>query len=180
MILNKPFNRPSHIHYKDIKTNMRHIHTAIVSMHLATKGNNKNTAKTSTTNISSEEIRPRLTRRTIQNKQISLPPNHTYTKSAPNYIHHHYTPSVTRTHTTHTITSTTPTYTPHSHPWICGHTPLEWWSCWPDGGINWLVDQKRDDRTPPQTRVKGMGRQQQLKGAMICWKTLIYGYVYTL
>ena len=33
--------------------------------------------------------------------------------------------------------------------------------CWPDGEISWLVNQKRDDRTPPQTRVKGVGRQQQ-------------------
>ena len=33
----------------DIKTNMRHIHTSIVSRHQATRGNNKNTAHTSTT-----------------------------------------------------------------------------------------------------------------------------------
>ena len=62
---------------------------------------------------------------------------------------------------TPTISSTAPTSRPHFHPWICGHTPWPDRSCWPDGGISWLVDQTRDDRTPPQTRVKGVGRQQQ-------------------
>ena len=47
-----------------IKTNVRHIHTSIVSRHLATRGNNK-ILRTPPPHISSpEEILPRLTRRT--------------------------------------------------------------------------------------------------------------------
>ena len=49
----------------DIKTNMRHIHTSIVCRHLATRGNNK-ILRTPPPHISSsEEILPRLTRRTL-------------------------------------------------------------------------------------------------------------------
>ena len=48
----------------DIKTNMRHIHTSIVSRHLATRGNNK-ILRTPPPHISnSEDILFRLTRRT--------------------------------------------------------------------------------------------------------------------
>ena len=44
---------------------MRHIHTSIVAMHLATRGNNK-ILRTPPPHInSSEEILPRLTRRTV-------------------------------------------------------------------------------------------------------------------
>ena len=38
---NKHSHRPPHNHYNRHKTNMRHIHTYIVSMYLATRGNNK-------------------------------------------------------------------------------------------------------------------------------------------
>ena len=38
---NKPSLRPHKVTTTDIKTNMRHIHTSIVSRHLATTGNNK-------------------------------------------------------------------------------------------------------------------------------------------
>ena len=49
----------------DIKTNLRHIHTSIVSRHPATRGNNK-ILRTPPPHISSsEEILPRLTRRTL-------------------------------------------------------------------------------------------------------------------
>ena len=49
----------------DIKTNMRHIHTSIISVHLTTIGNNK-ILRTPPTHISSsEEIFPRLTRRSL-------------------------------------------------------------------------------------------------------------------
>ena len=142
---------------------MRHIDTSIVSRHLATRGNNKILRAPPPRISSSEEILSRITRRTLaQLEQINFPSsNHTYTKSTPKHIHHHYAPSVTSTHTTHIISSTAPTYAPHCHPWICGQTPLGWWSCWPDEGISWLVNQKWDDRTLPQTMVKGFGRQQQ-------------------
>ena len=84
-----------------IKTNMRHIHTSVVSRHLATRGNN---GILRTTHISSAEERlPHLTRRTLAHIRTNKSPssNHTYTKSTPKHIHNHYAPSVTSTHTTH-------------------------------------------------------------------------------
>ena len=64
----------------DIKTNMRHIHTSIVSRHLATRGNNKILRTPPPHTSSSEEILPRLTRRTLaQLRTTNLPSsNHTY------------------------------------------------------------------------------------------------------
>ena len=89
----------------DIKTNMRHIHTSIVSRHLDTRGNNK-IMRTPPPHITrSEEILPRLTRRTVaHSEQINHPSsNYTYTKSMLNHIHHHYAPSVTLTSTKYII-----------------------------------------------------------------------------
>ena len=54
-----------HSHYKRHKINMRHIHTFIVSGHLATRGNNKIRRIPLPHISSSEEILPRLTRRTL-------------------------------------------------------------------------------------------------------------------
>ena len=53
-------------------------------------------------------------------------------------------------------------------------------TCWPDGGISWLVNQKRDDRTPPQTRVNGVGREQQQAHIVTCgtcWCERWWSYV---
>ena len=109
----------------DIKTNMRYIHTSIVSRHLTTRGNDKILRTPPPHTSSSEERLPRLTRRTLARIRTNKSPssNHTYTKSTPKHIQ--YAPSVTSTHTTHTISSTSPTYVPHCHPWICGQTPPE-------------------------------------------------------
>ena len=111
----------------DIKTNMRHIHTSIVSRHLATRGKNKILRTPPPHTSSSEERLPRLTRRTLAQLRTNNlhSSKHTYTKSTPKHIHHHYAPSATSTHTTHIISSTAPTYAPHCHPWICGQTPPE-------------------------------------------------------
>ena len=58
----------------DIKTNMRHIHTSIVSRHLATRGNNK-ILRTPPQHISSsEEIIPRLTHHTLAQLRINKSP----------------------------------------------------------------------------------------------------------
>ena len=110
-----------------VKTNMRHIHSSIVSRHLATRGNNKILHTPPPHISSSEEILPRLTRRTLAQLRTNKSPflKSTYTKSMPNHIHHHYAPSVTSTHTTHIISSTASTYAPHCHPWICGQAPTE-------------------------------------------------------
>ena len=140
-------NRKHHIHY----TNTQHIHTYIVSRCLATRCNNK-ILRTPLPHISSSEERlPHLTRCTIAQLRTNKSPilksylHKVDTKSHPSPIC-----SLCNTHTTHTISSTAPTYAPHCHLWIYGHTPLEWWNCL-------LVDQKRDDQTSPQTRVKGVG-----------------------
>ena len=85
----------------DIKTNMRHIHTSIVSRNLATRGNNK-IVRTSPPHISSsEEILPRLTRCTLAQLRTNKSPflNHIYTKSTPTHIHHYYAPPPCNNHT---------------------------------------------------------------------------------
>ena len=58
----------------DIKTNMRHIHTSIVSRHLATRGNNK-LLRTPPPHISSSEERiSHLTRRTLAQLRTNKSP----------------------------------------------------------------------------------------------------------
>ena len=117
---------PTHSLQQTLK-NMRHIHTSIVSRHLATRGNRK-ILRTPPPHIKALKryFPASLVAPLPNSEQTSLPSsNHTYTKSTPNRIHHHYAPSVTPTHTTHTISSTAPTYAPQCHPWICGQTPLE-------------------------------------------------------
>ena len=150
----------------DIKTSMRHIHTSIVSRHLATRGNNKILRTPSPHIRSSEERFSRLIRRTLAQLRTNKYP---FLKS---YLHKvdaktHPSPLCPfcniHTHTTHIISSTAPTYAPHCHPWICGQTPSDLLNCWPDGRRSWLVDHKREHRThpPPLARVMGVGRQQQ-------------------
>ena len=109
----------------DIKTNMRHIHTSIVSRHLATRGNNKILRTPPPHTSSSEERLPRLTRRTLSQLRTNKSP---FLKS---YLHKvdaktHPSPlcPLCNIHT-HDISSTAPTYAPHCHPWICGQTPPE-------------------------------------------------------
>ena len=122
-----PQTPPHTVTTTDIKTSMCHIHTSIVSRHLATRGINK-ILRTLPPHISSSEERlpASLVAPLSNSEQTNLPSsNHTYTKSTPKHIHHHYAPSVTSTHTTHIIYSTAPTYAPHCHPWICGQTPPE-------------------------------------------------------
>ena len=58
----------------DIKTNMRHIHTSIVSRHLATRGNNKILRTPPPHTSSSEEILTRLTRRTLAQLRTNKSP----------------------------------------------------------------------------------------------------------
>ena len=58
----------------DKKINMRHIHTSIVSRHLATRGNNKILRTPPPRISSSEEILPRLTRRTLAQLRTNKSP----------------------------------------------------------------------------------------------------------
>ena len=106
---------PHTITTTDIKTNMRHIHTSIVSRHLATRGNNT-IMRTPPPHISSyEEIIPRYTRYTLAQFRTNKSP---FLKSYLHKvdgidIHHCCAPYVTLTHTAHIISSASPTYAPH-------------------------------------------------------------------
>ena len=64
-----------HSHYNRHKTNMRHIHTSIVSRHLATRGNNKILHTSPPHNSCSEEILLRLTRRTLAQLRTNKTPS---------------------------------------------------------------------------------------------------------
>ena len=86
------------------KTNVRHIHTSIVSRHIATRGNNK-LLRTPPLHISSsEKILPRLTRRTIAQLRTNKSPflksylHQVNTKSHPSPLFHLYN---THSHDTH-------------------------------------------------------------------------------
>ena len=115
---------------------------------------------------SSEEILPRLTRRTIAQLRTkwSTLPQILFTQGRRQITsHHHYAPSVTLTHTTHIISSTATTYAPHCHPWICWQTPPEWLHCWPDGRRKLAGGPQAgtSDSPPPLARVMGVGWHQQ-------------------
>ena len=58
-------SRPKHSHFNRHKNKHRHIHTSIVSRHLATRNNNKILHTPPSHISSSEEILPRLTRRSF-------------------------------------------------------------------------------------------------------------------
>ena len=111
----------------DIKTNMRHIHTSIVSRHLATRGINKILRTPPPHTSSSEEILPRLTRRTLAQIRTNKSP---FLKS---YLHKvdaktHPSPLCPlcniHTHDTHHLFNCTHIRATLS-PWICGQTPPE-------------------------------------------------------
>ena len=115
---------------------MRHIHTSIVSRHLAIRGNNKILGTPPPIISRSEEILSGLTRRTLAQLRPNKSP---FLKSYLNKVDAKSDPPPlcprcnNHTHTTHIISSTAPTYAPHCHPWICEQISLECWSCWPDG-----------------------------------------------
>ena len=127
---------PHTVTTRDIKISMRHIHTFIVSRHLATRGNNQIPCILPPHINSSKEILPRLTRHTLAQLRTNKSP------LLRSYIHKvdaklHPSPlcpcimyaSVTLTYTTYFQLR------PHMH-------------CWPDGQRSWLVDHKREDWTP--------------------------------
>ena len=96
-----------------IKSNMRHIHTSIVSRYLSTRGNTKILCTLPLHIISSEDT---LIRSLVvpwpNSEQINHPfSNHTYTTSTPTHIHHYYDPFITHIHSIHVISSTHP----HAH-----------------------------------------------------------------
>ena len=131
---------------------MCHIHTSIVSRHLATRGNNK-ILRTPPPNISnSEEILPRLDAPLLNSAQMNnLSSSYIYTKSTQNHIHHHYAPSVTLTHI---IPSIAPTYAPHCH------TLSDCTAGQMDGEAGWWTTSGKI-RLLPLERVMVVGRQQE-------------------
>ena len=134
---------------------MRHIPTSIVSKHLATRGNNKILCTPPPHISSSEEILPRLTRRTLAHLRTNKSP---FLKS---YLHKvdaksHPSPLCplynTHTHNTH-------------HLFNCTHirttlSPLDLWTYPTEVTAllaRWYIG------LPPLARVMGVGRQQQLQ-----------------
>ena len=156
---------------------MRHIHTSIVSMHLATKGNNK-ILRTPPPHISSSEERlPRLTRRTLAQLRTNKSPFlksylhkvDAQTHSSPLWplcnIHTHDTSShQLHPHTHHIVT---PGFVdrPRRSDCTAGQMNGEagWWTT--SGNIE----------LPPLARVMGVGRQQQVdiilsrQKMSVCW-----------
>ena len=108
----------------DIKANMRHIHTSIISRHLSTRGNNKILRTLPPHIISTEETLSRLTRRTIaQLRTNKLPVLKSYLHKVDANSHPSPLCPLCNTHP-HINPSTAHTYKPRCHPWICGQTPL--------------------------------------------------------
>ena len=84
----------------DLKTNIRRIHIYIVSMHLATRGNNTILHTAPPHISSSEEILPLLTRRTHALSQIILTQSRRQITSITTHTH---IISLTATHTHHVV-----------------------------------------------------------------------------
>ena len=150
----------------DIKTNMLHVHTSIVSRHLATRGNNKILRTPPSHTSSSEERLPRLIRRTLAQLITNKSP---FLKS---YLHKvdaktHPSPLCPlcniHTHDTHHHFNCTRIRTTSS--------PLDLWTD-PAGVTAMLArwteklvggPQTGTSDSPPLARVMGVGRQQHIK-----------------
>ena len=165
------FPQPPHNHYNRYKTNMCHIHTSIVSKHLATRDNNKILSKPRPHISSSEEILPHLTRRILAQLRTNKSP---YLKS---YLHKvnaksHPSPLCplcnTHTHDTHHLFNCTHIHTTLSPLDLRTDPALH---CWPDGRRSWLVDHKQEDRTPPTSKGHGSGQTttQLVVGMSMKW-----------
>ena len=163
---------PHTITTTDIKTNLRHIHTkycahlrhtlaalkiylpALLIAHLP-NSEQINQPFSNHAYIGNSTLKSHEFQLLIWNK-------HTYTKSTKKTYLSPLCPLCnTHTHTTHIVFSTAATYPPRCHPWICEQTPPEWRNSWSDGWRIWLVDHKREARTPSLARAKGVGWQQQ-------------------
>ena len=136
-----PHTVPHTVTTTDIKTNLCHIHTSIVSRHLATIGNNKILQTPPPHISSSEEILPRLTCHTLAQLRTNKSP---FLKS---YLHKvdaksHPSPLCplcnTHTHDTHHLFNCSHIVTP-------GFVDRPRWSDGAAGQRSWLVDQKWDD-----------------------------------
>ena len=109
---------------RNIKTNMLHIHTSIVSMYLATRGNYKIMRTPQPHISSSEEILPRLICRTLAQFRTNKSP---FLKACLHKVDakSHTSPlcplCITHTDNTHHLFNCIHI----CHPWICGQAPPE-------------------------------------------------------
>ena len=139
---------------------MRHIHTSIVSRHLATRANNKILRTPPPHTSSSEEILPRLTRRTLAQLRTNKSP---FLKS---YLHK----VGAKTHPSPLCPLCIHTH----HLFNCTHirttlSPLDLWTdpagvtvaSQMDGEAGWWTT-SGNIGFPPLARVMGVGRQQQM------------------
>ena len=96
-------------------------------------------------------------------EQAYLPSsNHTYTKSLPNHIHHHNAPC--------NIHTPSRQLHPHTHHIVTpGFVDRPRWSARATGQMEicWLVEQMRDNRTPPTNKGQGSGEIQQQQFACL-------------
>ena len=150
---------------------MCHIHTSIVSRHLATRGNNK-ILRTPPLHISnSEEILPCRTRRTFVQLRTNKSP---FLKSYLHKIDANTDPSPlyilcsTHIHDTHRLFNCTHIVTP-------GFVDRPRRSGWPDGRRSWLVDHKLEHRTPPTSKGHGRGILQSQSHDCLIDMPLPYG-----
>ena len=132
---------------------MRHIHTSIVSRHLATRGTNKILRTPPPHTSSSEETFPSLTRRTLAQLRTNKSP---FLQS---YLHKvdantHRSPLCPlcniHTHDTYHLFNCTHIVTP-------GFVDRPRRNDCTAGQISWLVDHKREHRTPPTSKGHGSG-----------------------
>ena len=142
---------------------MRHIHTSIVSRHLATRGNNKILRTPPPHTSSSEEVLPRLTRRTLAQLRTNKSPflksylHKVDAKTHPSplcplcNIHTHDTSSLQLHPHTHYIVAPGFVDRPRRSDCTAGQMDGEagWWTTSGNIGL------------PPLARVMGVGRQQQ-------------------
>ena len=158
----KHFHRPPHSHYIRHKTNMRNIHTSIVSRHLATRGKTKYCSHLYHKLADLKRYFPASLITPLSNsEQINHnSSNHTYTKSMPNHIHHHHSSSVTLTYTTHIISSTAPMYHIVTHRCVDGPRRGDCTAGQMDGEAGWWTASGKIG-FPQLARTMEVARHQQ-------------------
>ena len=128
----------------DIKTNMRHIHTSIVSRHLATRGNNKICAHLHHTLAA---LKRYIVAPLPSSEQTNLPSS--------NLLHKvdaktHPSPLVTSTQDTHHL------FNWHCRPWMDRPRRSDCTAGQMDGEAGWWTT-SREHRTPPTSKGHGSG-----------------------
>ena len=140
------FTDPHTVTKTDIKNNMHHLHTFILSRHPATRGNNT-ILRTPPPHISSsEEILSGITRRTLAQLRTNKSP---FLKSYLHKVHAklHQSPLFPLYNTNHLFNCTHRTHHIVTPEFV--HITPVWLQWWPDGRRSWLVHHKLEDLTSP-------------------------------